>query len=78
MSIAALLGRFFRHCIRAANDRRAGIRVDLYDPDYMTDAEISHFLHGRGRCIDWDLVKQRRTAGDWQAPWPRRGSEAGA
>jgi len=67
--IARVLGRFFGHCIQAAKDHQAGIRLDLYDPDFMTDAEISHFIHGRGRLIDWDLVKQRRANGEKQAPW---------
>ena len=68
--VTRLLGRFFQRCIQVAKDHQAGIRVNLYDPDYMTDEEISHFIHGRGPAIDWDLIESRRKSGDKQAPWP--------
>ncbi len=42
----------------------------------MTDQEISDFLHGRGRLIDWDQVKARREGGEKQAPWAASGAGA--
>jgi hypothetical protein len=60
--IRVLLGRFFRHCIERANNPRRVV-VRQLEPDFMTDAEISHFIHGRVDRIDWNQVAIRKRAG---------------
>ena len=71
----ALLGRFFLRCIEAAENPPNGIRVDAYDPSFMTDQEISDFLHGRVGKINWERVKMRRRLGLCEDPWSHQTSE---
>jgi hypothetical protein len=49
--------------------RRNACKAVLYDPDYMTDAEISACFHGRGHTVNWNEVKRRHAAGELHAPW---------
>ena len=61
--IQALLGRFFRHCIDAARRADAGkVRIDPVDFRFMTDQEISFFIHGDPN-IDWDRIAERKRNG---------------
>ena len=57
-----LLGRFFRHCIAesAAADLKR-VQVREFEPDFMTDQEISDFLHGRP--VEWGAVAIRKRGG---------------
>ena len=62
--LRALMGRFFRHCIavaQRADQRRVTVRV--FDPDFMTQAEIDTFLLGRAGQLDWRPIEARRRAG---------------
>ena len=68
--ITELLGRFFRHCIEAAEAPPRGVRIEQYDPEFMSDAEIDCFLRGNPGKINWDRIKLRRRLGLRQDPWP--------
>ena len=59
--IALFLGRWLRRCIRR-------LEKDRPDFDYMTDAELSDFIHGRAHTIDWAEIARRRRNGDIQVP----------
>lgn len=61
--LTALLGRFFQYCIKAAEQHRQAVRVSQYDPRFMTNLEISDFLHGRLSKINWDRIDLRRKLG---------------
>jgi hypothetical protein len=63
--ISALLDRFFRHCINMAAkaDSLGPVKVHEFDPAFMTDQEISDFLHGRSRLINWDHIAIRKRSG---------------
>jgi hypothetical protein len=67
--IATWLGRFFRLCIARAFAADIAVGYDLEYSDYMTDAELSDVLNGRGHTVNWTEVQRRRAAGEVQAPW---------
>ncbi|HQU16660.1 MAG TPA: hypothetical protein PLO69_11235 [Gammaproteobacteria bacterium] len=67
--IAAALGRIIQHCIAAAErDRRPRAVIHQMEPDYMTDQEISDFLHARMDRIDWNAVRLRKRTGALARP----------
>ena len=68
---------FFARLCEAVRVQFHRPRVDFFDPDYMTDLELSHFWHGRCGLIDWDLVRHRRRTGDKQAPWLKADASKG-
>ena len=71
--IAAFLARCVRYCLAQAKRRRiaAEMRPDF---DFMTDAELSDVVQGRGHTIDWTEVARRRQRGDIQVPGLMRGA----
>lgn len=66
--ITAILGRFFRHCIAQAEALRREVEFDQFDPEYMTDQEISWFVHGRLHLIDWPQIRLRKKTGALARP----------
>lgn len=69
--ILVALGRFIRRCIDAAQRQDAEMGYSLENSDFMTDAELSDCMHGRGHLVDWNEIHRRRNAMEIQTPWGR-------
>ena len=63
--IAFILGGFLRRWLYR-------LEKDRPDFDYMTDAELADFTHGRAHTIDWAEIARRRRNGDIQVPGLKR------
>jgi hypothetical protein len=74
MSLAVLLGRFFRHCITRVEDAEMAFGYDPNFSNYLTDAELADCLNRRGHLVNWSEVHRRKQAGEVQTPWAGAGA----